>query len=548
MKWFVKGDLDGFFALGLNNFINFLLIISLSTSVLGFSIEMIAERVLPAMALGLLFGNAFYAWQARQLGLKQGRNDVTAMPYGINLLPLFFFTFYVMLPAQQIALSKGLSKEAADIIAWKAGVVACLGSGLIEVVGSFFVHHLRKVASRAALLSALAAVGLFFIAADYTFRAYAFPEVGITTLLLTLYFFYGGVRLKGNIPGGFIVLVIGVLICWGSHWMGFRSPVDSLGDSGLQLGLHLPGLYGLEVLGGLGEMISYAAIIIPMGMINVIGSMQVIEAAAAAGDDYEPKQTLLVNGIGSVIAGGLGSPFPTTIYIGHLGMKTIGARAGYSLLNGVAMALLCLTGSLGLLSELVPIEAGMAILIWVGFTISAQAFQAVPEEHAPAIIAGLLPGMGAFCALILKRILGGVGYGTEAMPYTAELFHSLTESNLYANGIFALEQGWLYSSIVLTSVMVAIIDKKFSSVINWLLAGSIMAAVGIIHSFKVLETDVTSGFSPAWEWVLGYGLAALSLLFVRLCLVVKEEGEAKVVQISAATEDAALTSAEAESV
>lgn len=138
--------------------------INLSLFVLGFSVELVVERILPAMGVAILFGNIFYGWQARRLGLRLGRNDVTALPYGINLLPIFFFIFYVMLPAQQIALSAGLSKAEADVIAWKAGVIACIGSGLIEVFGSFFVHHIRKVAPRAALLSALAVIGIFLSA------------------------------------------------------------------------------------------------------------------------------------------------------------------------------------------------------------------------------------------------------------------------------------------------------------------------------------------------------------------------------------------------
>lgn len=524
MKWFVKGDFDGFFGLGLNNFINFLLIINLSLFVLGFSVEMVAERILPAMAIGILFGNLFYGWQARKLGLKLGRDDVTALPYGINLLPIFFFIFYVMLPAQQIALSKGLTKDAADLIAWKAGVIACVGSGLIEVIGSFFVHHIRKVAPRAALLSALAVIGIFFIGADYCFRAYAFPEIGIPTLFLTLYFYYGDVKLRGNVPGGLIVLVVGVLIAWLTYAMGLRSPVDSLSSSNLQLGVYLPGLYGLEALGALGEMVSYAAIILPMGLINVVGSMQAIESAAAAGDDFSPRETLVVNGVGSLIAGGLGSPFPTTLYIGHLGMKQIGARAGYSIINGVVMSLLCLTGSFGVLSEYIPIEAGMAILIWIGFTIGAQAFQAVPARHAPAVIAGLIPGIGAFTALIIKRVLGAVGYGTSELPYSSELFRLMTEKgNLFASGIFALEQGWLYASIVLTSVMAAIIDKKFTAVMGWLAGGAGLAALGIIHHFRILDTDITTELGPAWQWVVGYLLALVMLYLVRLCFVVKDQ-------------------------
>ncbi len=523
MRWVVKGDFDGLFGLGLNNFINFLLIINLSLFVLGFSVELVVERILPAMGAAILFGNIFYGWQARRLGIRTGRNDVTALPYGINLLPIFFFIFYVMLPAQQIALSQGLTKEAADIIAWKAGVIACIGSGLIEVFGSFFVHHIRKVAPRAALLSALAVIGIFFIGADYCFRAYAFPAIGIPTLLLTLYFYYGGVRLKWNLPGGLIVLVVGVAIAWITHWMGLNSPVSGLTGTGLQLGIYLPGAYGLSALGALGEMISYAAIILPMGLINVVGSMQAIESAAAAGDEFAPRETLVVNGVGSLIAGGLGSPFPTTLYIGHLGMKQIGARAGYSIMNGVAMALLCLTGSFGLIARYVPIEAGMAILIWVGFTIGAQAFQAVPRRHAPAIIAGLIPGIGAFTALISKRILGAVGYGSPEQPYGPELFTDLTaKGNLYAEGVFALEQGWLYCSIVLTAAMVAIIDRKSKALMGWLAGGAALAAMGIIHHYRVIDRDITTALGPAWPWVSGYLLALALLVLVRAFLVSKE--------------------------
>ena len=111
----------------------------------------------------------------------------------------------------------------------------------------------------------------------------------------------------------------------------------------------------------------------------------------------------------------------------------------------------------------------MAILIWIGFTIGSQAFQAVPRSHAPAVIAGLVPGVGAFTALIVKRVLGSVGYGTEAQPYNDGVLETLaTNGTLFAKGVFALEQGWLYASVILAAVMVAIIDRKFSAMLIWL--------------------------------------------------------------------------------
>ena len=316
-----------------------------------------------------------------------------------------------------------------------------------------------------------------------------------------------------------MVLLAGTVIAWGTHWTGMASPVSSLTDTGLRLGVHLPGAYGFEALGAIGEMFSYAAIILPMGLINVVGSMQAIESAAAAGDDFPPKQTLAVNGLGTVGAGMLGSPFPTTLYIGHLGMKQMGARAGYSWMTGVVMAALCFSGSLGLLSQFIPIEAGMAILIWIGFTIGAQAFQAVPRVHAPAVIAGLIPGIGAFAALIVKRVLGSLGYGSEELPYSTEVFEVLTEKGLFAEGLFALEQGWLYCSIVLTSVMAAVIDQRFKAIVGWLVAGAGLAAVGIINNFEILPTDITTQLGPAWQWVFGYLLAVALLYLVKLVFV-----------------------------
>jgi AGZA family xanthine/uracil permease-like MFS transporter len=515
-----KGDWDGFFGLGLNNFINLLLIISLSQSVLGFSEELIVFRVLPGMAIGLFFGNLYYSWQARDLARKTGRTDVCALPYGINLLPIFFYTFYVMLPAQQIALAGGADKLEADKIAWMAGVLAGIGSGLIELLGAYFAPYLKKITPRAALLSALAAIGLFFITADYTFRAYAYPIIGLPTLFLTMYLLYGSVKMRWNLPAGLIVLAVGISIAWITYWLGMPSPVQDLKSSTLSLGLYIPLPYGLEALLEIRQMLAFAAVIIPMGLINLIGSLQCLESASAAGDDYPIKSSLAVNGIGTLIASGFGSPFPTTIFFGHPGWKALGAGPAYSLMNGVAMAALCLTGTLGLLSEYIPIEAGMAILIWIGFSTASQAFQVVPRSHVPAVIAGILPGIGAFCALIVKRVLGAVGYGTPEQPYTAGLIETLTrEGNLYAMGLFALEQGWIYTSVVFASITVAIIDKQFFSFLGWLAAAGVLSVIGIIHNFNILDSDITTKLGPAWNWVWGYTLTLLVLALVRFSLV-----------------------------
>ena len=54
------------------------------------------------------------------------------------------------------------SVDEAVTLSWEAGLVACLGSGVIELVGSVLADPLRRWLPRAALLSTLAGIGLTF--------------------------------------------------------------------------------------------------------------------------------------------------------------------------------------------------------------------------------------------------------------------------------------------------------------------------------------------------------------------------------------------------
>lgn len=94
----------------------------------------------------------------------------------------------------------------------------------------------------------------------------------------------------------------------------------------------------------------------------------------------------------------------------------MGARIGYSWLNGVVMGAACLLGLFGVVGQLVPIEAGIAIVLYIGLVIAAQAFQATPPRHAPAVALGLLPGLAGWGALMLKAGLRAGGSGRPPTP------------------------------------------------------------------------------------------------------------------------------------
>src|SRR6201993_4486536 len=168
MRWIVRGDIDGFFGLALDNLVQLLLIDTLCRFVLGFPPDLLYGRVLPGAAVSILVGNLSYAYQARKLAERTGRTDVCALPYGINTVSLFAHVFLVMLPAKALAVKSGAADPAR--VAWQAGLLATFLSGVIELVGAFVAERVRRAAPRAALLSTLAGIALTFIAMGFLFR------------------------------------------------------------------------------------------------------------------------------------------------------------------------------------------------------------------------------------------------------------------------------------------------------------------------------------------------------------------------------------------
>src|SRR4029079_6695313 len=123
----VRGDVDGFFGLAIDNLVQLLLIDALCRGVLGFPPELVYGRILPGAAISILVGNVAYALQARRLAARTGRADVCALPYGINTVSRLARVFLVSLPAKTVAIAEGAADPAR--VAWQAGLFATLASG-----------------------------------------------------------------------------------------------------------------------------------------------------------------------------------------------------------------------------------------------------------------------------------------------------------------------------------------------------------------------------------------------------------------------------------
>ena len=191
----------------------------------------------------------------------------------------------------------------------------------------------------------------------------------------------------------------------------------------------------------------------------------------------------------------------------------MGARLGYSWLNGVVMALGCLLGVFGVVGQLVPIEAGMAIVLYIGLVIAAQAFQATPERHAPAVALGLLPGLAGWGALMLKAGLRAGGAGTASQPFGPALLEPLARADVWAAGAFALEQGQIITAMLLAGLLVYVIEGRLKAAAACAALAALLAWFGVIHGwqFSSADTVLHLGWGVGQPWALGYGAMALIL-------------------------------------
>jgi AGZA family xanthine/uracil permease-like MFS transporter len=382
------------------------------------------------------------------------------------------------------------------------------------------------------MLATLAGIGVGFLGLSFFFQIYAAPVVGLTTMSLVFVLYFGRMRFGRKIPGTLLVLAVGTVLAWVTG----IAPVGGAGGRPLEhLGFYLPTPALTDLWIGLsgGHILPYLSIILPIGLLGALASLQNIESAEAAGDAYPPRPCLIANGLGTMAASLFGSPFPTSIYIGHPAWKRMGARAGYSVLNGVFLLVVCLTGTMSFLAWAIPAEAGIAIILWIGIIICAQAFEVVPKRYIPAVVVGTLPGIAAWAVLTVKSTLrGATTLGSADAPiefFRPALVDAAQAAGAYLAGGFALEIGFLYAAMILAAMTVSIIDHEFLQAAGWSLAAAMLSLSGLLHSFRFTTGDTlvdlplldllagrfdggAADLFPAWRFALAYGLVALILL------------------------------------
>src|SRR5207244_764069 len=116
-QWARRGDINAFFGLMLDNVAVMIILFSAVTSALPievqakeglvrFTPDFVLTRMIPGTALGVLLGDLVYTALAFRLARRTGRQDVTAMPLGLDTPSTFPVAFLVLLPTLHETLAK----------------------------------------------------------------------------------------------------------------------------------------------------------------------------------------------------------------------------------------------------------------------------------------------------------------------------------------------------------------------------------------------------------------------------------------------------------
>ncbi len=378
--WAQRGDINAFFGLILDNVaVMSLLLLVITTGSVSFSRDFVFTQMIPGTALGVVAGDLVYTWLAFRLARRSGRDDVTAMPLGLDTPSTFAVATLILLPSLKHGMDNlHYDHGQAMVFAWHVGAVLLVMIGICKSIVAPLGTAVRRWVPRAGLLGSLAGIALALIALVPLWENIAaVPLVGMAVLIVILVTLVAHHPLPGRIPGALVAVLLGAVLYWGFHWLGSCLQVTLVPLQAHQeaAAWKLPEFFPPFARSWswwrpvFAHAVEQLPVMLPFALATVVGGIDCTESAAAAGDEYDTRSILWTEGLASVLAGLFGGVIQTTPYIGQPAYKTMGGRAAYTLATALFIGLAGGLGWFAHLFEWLPEVACFPILVFVGLEI-----------------------------------------------------------------------------------------------------------------------------------------------------------------------------------
>ncbi|MCZ4256699.1 xanthine/uracil/vitamin C permease [Sulfitobacter sp. G21635-S1] len=498
-KLFNRSDFNAFWALFTDNLVNLLILSGVCQFVFQMPADIVFGRIVPGAAVAILAGVVVYALLAKWVANRQGK-DVTALPYGISTPVMFVYLFGVIGPIFWATND--------PLLAWQVGIGAGFMGGIVAAFGAIIGPFLKRITPRAGMLGTLCGIALVFIGSVPLAEIFEHPLIGFTSLLFILWGLIGRFRLPGNVPAGLVAIAVGTIIAiflgqssFSTEGVGFYPPVPYFGDM----------IAGIQYLFANPELF---LVLIPVQIYNFIETMNNVESAEAAGDTYPVALCQVTDGAGTMIGALFGSPFPTTVYIGHPAYKRMDARAGYIIGVAFVIAAAAFLGFLSFLAGLIPIAAAAPVLVFVSVSLITNTAFAVRPAHMAAVAFAILPHISEFLMVKWGSLMNALRTsGVEGLPALGDnaLTAALLREGAHYEGHLALSQGAIITGLVWGAIVADVIDGRHRHAGGFAIVAAIMSSVGIIHSYTLQFPQfdgITTGYLIIGAFLIFYPMVA----------------------------------------
>jgi AGZA family xanthine/uracil permease-like MFS transporter len=505
-RWAAPGDVNAFFGLMLDNVVNLALLAGILVGGFGFPADLVYGRMFPGTALGVLLGNAVYTWMAFRLARRTGRDDVTAMPLGLDSPSTIGMAVAVLGPAF-IAAKARMGDADAAVLAWQVGMATVVLIGVFKVGMAFFGERVRRLLPVAGLLGSIGGVAIALLGALQLGEIFAEPVVGMVSLGIILYALVARLPLPFRAPAVLASVAVGAVIYYALGGLGLSLHQFAPPPAVLPMGIPAPTLGFIE---GLPIAIrDYLPLALPFALLTILGGINVTESARLAGDEYRTRDILLTEAGATLVAGLFGGVAQTTPYIGHPAYKAMGGRAAYTLATGVFIGLGGVFGYIAFLSGALPRPALAPILVFIAIEIMGQAVVATPVRHIPAILIASLPSLAQLVVIFLAQVHGGALLRAPIDPAGTMTATGIANPAFIATAaaIVMVGNGFFISAMLWGAFVAFLIDHRTRAAAVTLVVAAALALFGFIHS--VLPTGGiylpwTTGSVVPWHWTAAY--------------------------------------------
>jgi AGZA family xanthine/uracil permease-like MFS transporter len=423
----------------------------------GFSVT----HLLPGYALGFLVGSLGLVWLAARLAHREKRTDVTAHVYGNNVPAIIAYTLSIMLPVY-------LETHDANR-AWQVGAAAVVWTGIIKLVAAPFAGVFRRFIPAPAAMTVFGAAMYSYLALVLLQRVFDQPLVGLIALAIIFTSVLANIPItRWRIPP-FIAAWIAPLSV--ALIIGYVRPTWS------GLAFQLPFAATSEPLRAMTLALPYLSVIAPMAIYQVLQDIASVAGAAAAGDDYDARAVLVCDGLGTLVCGLAGSVIAPVIYAMHPPYKAVGARISFAFWTPALFLAIVMSGLTIFVAQLFPWPILAAIIAYVSIGVGMATLRRVDLKYLGAVLLGFVLPAGAVVATALNSALPALRLSAGNPAVEAALNRSI-----YWSSVLGLGNGFLFLVLVVASVIVELIDRRFGRAALWCIVASVFSWFGLMHS------------------------------------------------------------------